>query len=140
MGVFIGDYKNTAAVKAALSINYAFLEIIKPKLKAKYSVFRDGTYNLGHCVGVDRSEVMVIRAGIRNNNDLVWVGRAPNFAAKLSGIRNSPYHSYITEDVFDKMNEEAKLSNGEAMWEKRENSNLLRGNHTIYRSHWQWKP
>lgn len=140
MGVFVGDYKNTSATKSALNINYAFLKIIKPKLEDRYSVFRDRTYKLGHCVGVDTSEVMVIRAGIRDNNDLVWVGRAPNFAAKLSGVRNSPYHSYITDDVYDVLNDEVKFSNGQPMWEKRDNSKVLLGGRTIYRSSWWWKP
>src|SRR5437660_9080898 len=55
MGVFVGDYKNTSAAKAALNINYVFLNMIKSKLQAKYNVFKDGTYTLGHCVGVDTS-------------------------------------------------------------------------------------
>ena len=140
MGVFIDDYKNTSAAKCALHINYAFLKIIKPKLEAKYEVFRNGTYKLAHCVGVDTSEVLVIRGGIRNNNDLVWVGRAPNVVAKLSSIRNSPYHSYITETVYDIMNEEAKTSDGKSMWEKRTNSDVVEGIDTIYRSSWTWVP
>ena len=90
MGVFVGGQKNTNAAQAALNINYVFLKIIKPKLEAKYKAFSDETYKLAHCVGVDTSEVLVIRAGIRDNNDLVWVGSAPNVAAKLSGIRTRP--------------------------------------------------
>jgi adenylate cyclase len=86
MGVFVGDSKNTSAAKAALHINYAFLNILKPKLEAKYDAFKNGTYKLGHCVGIDTSEILVIRGGMINNNDLVWVGSAPNVAAKLSGI------------------------------------------------------
>jgi hypothetical protein len=37
------------------------------------------------------------RAGIRNNNDLVWIGRAPSLAAKLSDIREPRYSVYINE-------------------------------------------
>jgi class 3 adenylate cyclase len=141
MGVFVGDFHNTRAVKCALKINYAFLKIIKPKLIAKYPTLASGSYKLAHCVGVDRSDVLVIRGGVRNNNDLVWVGRAPNVAAKLSAIRNSPYHSYITEDVFKVMTDEAKISSdGRAMWEKRENSNIVKGVSTLYRSSWTMTP
>jgi class 3 adenylate cyclase len=141
MGVFIGDFKNTNAAKCALKINYAFLKIIKPKLLAKYPSLETGSYKLAHCVGVDTSEVLVVRGGIRNNNDLVWVGRAPNVAAKLSAIRNSPYHSYITDSVFNVMTDEAKIgSDGRQMWEKRENSDVVKGVSTIYRSSWTWTP
>jgi class 3 adenylate cyclase len=141
MGVFIGDYKNTWAAKCALKINYAFLKIIKPKLLAKYPSLATGSYKLAHCVGVDRSDVLVIRGGVRNNNDLVWIGRAPNVAAKLSAIRNSPYHSYITEDVYTIMTDAAKKSSdGKEMWEKRENSNIVKGVSTLYRSSWTMTP
>ncbi len=139
MGVFVGNSKNTSAAKSALNINYAFLNLIKPKLEAKYEVFRNGTYKLGHCVGVDTSEVLVIRAGIRNNNDLVWVGRAPNVAAKLSTIRVEPYNSWITADVYNSMNEVAKTGNGKPMWEARINVPAAPGGNA-YKSSWWWKP
>lgn len=141
MGVFIGDSKNSSAAKCALNINFAFREIIKPKLQAKYEKLQDGTYKLAHCVGIDTSEVLVVRSGIRNANDLLWVGRAPNVAAKLSAVRNSPYHSYITKTVYDNLNKESKISSdGRIMWEERAQSTVVSGIPTIYRSSWQWKP
>ena len=139
MGVFIGDFKNTSAVKAALNINYAFTQILAPQFQM-YDVFSKGTLKLAHTVGVDTSSVLVARAGIRNNNDLVWVGRAPNIAAKLSSIRESPYHTFVTKNVYDAMTGEAKLSNGTNMWEIRSWATLPSGVQSIYRSHWQWKP
>ena len=140
MGVFVGDFKNTSAAKAALNINHVFLKIIKPKLEAKYEVFRNGTYKLGHCTGIDTSEVMVVRSGIAKNNDLVWVGSAPNVAAKLSGIRDDPNNSWITESVYNSMNEEVKTStDGRPMWEKRINVPAIPGG-VGYRSNWYWVP
>ena len=109
MGVFLGKFKNTSATKCALQINWTFLNLIKPKFEAKYDAIRDGTYKLAHCTGVDNSEVLVVRAGIRNNNDLIWVGSAPNVAAKMSGFRDAPYFSFITGSVYDKLADEAKL-------------------------------
>jgi uridylate cyclase len=141
MGVFVGGLKNTSATKSALNIHYAFVKLIKPKLEAKYEVFRNGTYRLGHCVGIDRSEVLVVRAGIRNNNDLVWVGRAPNVAAKLSAIRDDPYKSWITADVFDYMLDEVKTSSdGRSIWERRINVPAVQDGGVAYRSNWYWQP
>lgn len=138
MGVFVGASKNTSAARSALNINYAFLKIIKPKLESKYEVFRDGTYNLGHCVGIDTSEVLIVRAGIAKNNDLVWVGSAPNVAAKLSSIRDGPYNSWITGNVYDAMNEQVKVSlDGREMWESRINVPAVPGG-CAYRSSWHW--
>lgn len=139
MGVFVGDYKCTAATKCALQINYIFRNVIKPKFEARYEVFRNGQYTLAHCTGVDMGEVLTVRSGIRNNNDLVWVGRAPNVAAKLSAFRNTPYHSYITGEVYDLANAEAKVgSDGRDMWEERKwtDGPVER----MFRSSWWWKP
>lgn len=140
MAVFLGDNKNSSAAKCALNINYAFLNIIKPKLEAKYDTLKNGAYKLTHCVGADTSDVLVIRSGIRNNNDLVWVGRAPNVAAKLSAIRQSPYHSFITKEVYNSLSKESKYSpKGEPMWEERSWS-AITGVSTVYTSHWSWAP
>jgi class 3 adenylate cyclase len=141
MGVFIGTTKNTSAARCALKINHAFLNIIKPKLIAKYPNLATGSYKLAHCVGVDTSEVLVIRGGVRNNNDLVWVGRAPNVAAKLSGIRQSPHHSFITKSVFDTMLDAVKYGGNpkKLMWEACTWKGVA-GVPSIYRSGWSWKP
>jgi adenylate cyclase len=141
MGVFIGNSKNTAAAKCALKINYAFLNIIKPKLTTKYPSLANGSYKLAHCVGVDTSEVLVIRGGVRNNNDLVWVGRAPNVAAKLSALRESPNYSFITKEVYDLMDESVKKGGNpkQDMWEARTWKGVA-GVPSVYRSGWTWKP
>jgi class 3 adenylate cyclase len=107
MAVFIGDHKRTHAAKAALRINYAVSEIINPAIAARYA---DQPFKLRHAVGVDISKLFVARTGIRGSNDLVWIGRAANYAAKLSALREGDYMSIITEDVFRKMNDEVRFS------------------------------
>jgi class 3 adenylate cyclase len=139
MGVFLGDTKNTSAVKCALQLNWMFLNLIKPKFEAKYEALRNGMHKLGHCSGVDMSEVLVVRAGIRNSNDLIWVGQAPNVAAKLSALRDAPYHSFISGAVYDKIADDAKNSqDGRNMWEERNwGSGPI---NRVFRSSWTWKP
>jgi len=138
MGIFLGPVKNTSAAKSALNINYAFTEIIKPRLEAKYPQL-ETDYVLAHCVGIDTSEVLAVRGGVINNNDLVWVGRAPNVAAKLSGLREPPYHSFITAAVYNKLQENLKVSpQGDYMWEQR-SWNAVDGVSRVYRSSWWWK-
>ena len=56
-------------------------------------------------VGIDTCELFIARTGIRGSNDLVWVGHAANYAAKLSDRRGPP--SQITEDVYKKLHESA---------------------------------
>ena len=132
MAVFIGDYKNTEAARCALKINYAVQEIINPAIPAQYST---QAYRVRQVVGVDSSSLFVARTGVRGANDLVWVGRAANYAAKLSSINEPGYSSYITGRVYDKMNEKVKFSSkdGRSMWESRTWNGM-----TIYRSEWTW--
>lgn len=136
MGVFVGNAKNTSAVKTALRINYAMEKIIKPALKELYP---SDTYVPGHAVGVDTSKILVARVGVRNDNDLVWVGRAANYAAKLCALRDGNYVSWITGTVYDNMNNNAKFSaDNKPMWEERvwTERNKMR----VFRSSWHWKP
>lgn len=137
MGIFIGDRKNSNAAECALKINYAFLHILKPKLENRYPELQN---RLAHCTGIDTSPVMVIRSGVKNDNDLVWIGRAPNIAAKLSNINEKNYHTYITKNVFDSLSDSSKYSDGKLMWEPRIWIKGIEGVKEIYRSKWCWKP
>jgi class 3 adenylate cyclase len=132
MAVFIGDYKNTSAARCALKINYAVQKIINPAITAQYSM---QTYRVRQVVGVDTSSMFVARTGVRGANDLVWVGRSANYAAKLSSINEPGFSSYISKRAYDKMNDDAKFSSndGRLMWESRTWKGI-----TIYRSSWTW--
>lgn len=114
MAVYTGPLKNTCAVRAALKINWAVHNIIRPALKTHY---QNTNFTLNHVVGVDASQLRAARIGVRGDNDLVWVGRAANYAAKLTSLPGKPL--WITKAVFDKINDEVKISNGVQMWEKR---------------------
>lgn len=134
MAVFIGDYKNSSAAKAALQINFIIGEI-NSALKSAYP---NTAYTLGHSVGIDTSSLFIARTGIRNSNDLVWVGRAANYAAKLCSLREGGYSIYITSDVFNKLSDELKYGGNpkQHMWEKRMWAEM---GVTVYRSNWVWK-
>jgi class 3 adenylate cyclase len=115
MAIFTGDSKNTSAVRCALKINYAVCEIIIPALKAQYPSV---DFTLKHVVGIDTSRLRAARIGVRGDNDLVWIGRAANYAAKLTSLSGKA--TWITKSVYDCMNNEVKVSlKGENMWEQR---------------------
>lgn len=75
MAVFIGKFKNTNAAKCALNINHVVREIINPAIRSVYS---NQPFQVKQVVGVDTSQLLATRTGVRGNNDLVWVGRAAN--------------------------------------------------------------
>lgn len=133
MAVFIGDSRNTSAARCALKINHAVVKIINPAITAKFST----NYSVKHSVGVDTSTLFVAKTGIRGSNDLVWVGRAANYAAKLCSLRESSYASYITAEVYKGMADIVKFSSTQAMWESR---TWTEKKINVYRSGWMWKP
>lgn len=114
MAVFVGDYKNTQAVRAALKINFAVHNIIQPALSTHYP---RTNFQLKHVVGIDTSQLRAARIGVRGDSDIVWIGRAANYAAKLTSISNKPI--WITSAVYKKMNDVVKYSKNVDMWEKR---------------------
>lgn len=116
MAVFLGKLKNTSAVRSAQMINYAVSTIINLLLKKQYP---HTTYQLKHVIGIDTGELFVARIGVRNDNDLVWVGRAANYAAKLCSL-NGAYSIYITGDVFDVMHDSVKYNDRDKslLWHK----------------------
>ncbi|MBX3357318.1 MAG: adenylate/guanylate cyclase domain-containing protein [Phycisphaeraceae bacterium] len=133
MAVFVDDSKCTRAARAALRINHAVREIINPAIKAKYS----GTdFELRQVVGIDAGPLMVVKTGIRQYNDLVWIGRPANYAAKLCAMREGGFSSWMTKAVYDGMNDSTRISAGRPMWEPVPWAGMKGA--VIYRSNWHW--
>lgn len=137
MAVFIGESKDTYAVRAALAINHAVNQIINPALKNHYKdKLQD--FQVRHSVGIDTSKVMAARTGIRGANDLVWVGRSANYAAKLCALRDGNYATWITGDVYDMMANTVKMTTDgtKNMWEQMKWT--AQGGLRIFRSSYHW--
>ena len=133
MAVYLGDSKNTKAARTALKINFAVTEVINPAIKDHYPL---SSYAIAHVVGIDTSNIFVARIGVRGDNDLVWVSRAANYAAKLSDGSGAP--SQITADVYNSLNESLKFSeDGRPIWIQGTAPAL--GYSTIYTSNWWWR-
>ena len=133
MAVYIGDQKNSSAVRTALKIHDAVATIINP---AQQAMYQRAPYTLKHVVGIDTSTLYVAKTGVRGANDLVWVGRAANYAAKLASLPDT-HASYITQEVYNAAQPNVKTAtDGRPMW------GAVRWNtfddRIIYRSHWRW--
>ena len=133
MAVYIGDLKNTTAARTALKINYAVKNIVNPAIQNQYPSI---SYTVSHVVGIDTSNLFVARIGVRGDNDLVWVGRAANYAAKLSDRSGAP--TQITADVYNLLKDSSKYgSDGRDMWKPTTAPEL--GHKRIYTSIWWWE-
>lgn len=115
MAVFTGDSKNTNAVRCAMKIHHAVLEIIQPLIRSRTDIHSG--FVLKHKIGIDTSQLHAARIGVRGDNDIVWIGRAANHAAKLTAI-TLDQSIWITKDVYDLINDSVKVSNGVNMWQK----------------------
>ncbi|MBP2215117.1 adenylate/guanylate cyclase domain-containing protein [Arthrobacter sp. CAN_C5] len=137
MAIFMGVDKETKAVRAALAINWAVFEVLRPKIKESWS---DGEKfaNICHGIGIDTGEALIVRGGVRDRNDLISIGKAPNRAAKLSEIRDA-YQLTITSEVYEAMdNEVAFTEEGKKLWTQVYNRNDSGVNERVFRSHAYW--
>jgi len=139
MGVFYGDSKNSSAAKCALQIKHIVQNVIKVKFEKKYDTVKDASFSIDHGVGIDTGTVFAVRGGVRGASDLIWIERAPNLAAKLSDIRESPYQTIITRRVYDCLNDGSKYAGDKNMW-KSTTWEFLDETIMVYRSSYTWEP
>ena len=134
MAVFLGKTQTSTAARCGLKINYAVREIINPKLKARYS---NTAYEVRQVVGIDTGEIRAARTGVRGGNDIVWVGRAANYAAKLTDLDDPPT-TWLTEKAYAYLADWAKKGGNpkKIMWNKYLWSE--QENKVIYGSTWKW--
>src|SRR5262245_18166208 len=136
MAVYIGGSKNTAVVRTAMKIRYAVDQIVNAARRTQYP---NNEYHVRHVIGIDTSDLFVARTGVAGANDLVWVGRAANYAAKLAALPDTR-STYITEEVFNAMHTRVKfaqLGTGQAMWTPLTWDAF--DDRTIYGSSWRWR-
>jgi class 3 adenylate cyclase len=132
MAVFLGEMKNSTAVRAALKINWAAKSLVQPALKKQYP---NTNFVLNHVCGIDTSDLFVTKTGIRGSNDLVWVGKAANYAAKLAALDHEQ-PTWITKSVYSALEAKSKLSKGVDMWQARKWTAM--GDQIIYCSTYHW--
>jgi class 3 adenylate cyclase len=134
MGVFIGKTQATPAARAGLKVNYAVQKIINPALAAQYP---NRPFTVSQVVGIDTSPIRAARTGVRGDNDLVWVGRAANYAAKLTELKLDE-RTWMTKATFDRLADDAKLGgpNKQPMWKAYNWSQM--NDQPIYGSTWRW--
>jgi class 3 adenylate cyclase len=111
MAVFLGEDKVDCAIRAAFKIKYAVDQIINPEFS---SIYGNKHFELRHTVGIDAGTVLVAKTGIRADNDLVWVGPAANYAAKLNSFDglDIAYSTRITVDAYKLITDPGLISSG----------------------------
>jgi class 3 adenylate cyclase len=134
MAIYLGETPSGNAIRTAFKIKWACDNIIQPKLKAQYP---STEYTVSHTCGIDHSPIMAAKTGVRGANDLVWVGRAANYAAKLSN-EDSATPTWITADVYNRILDWAKFGGSPPrdMWTPKLWTSM--DNQLVYCSSWHW--
>ena len=139
--LLLGEYAYFAQSRVPMIEKYGLTWVIvasaflMPALKQQYP---DWTGTVRHVVGIDSSPIRAARTGIRGGNDIVWVGRAANHAAKLTDLDLAP-STWITDEVFIRLADELKYGGTPPtlMWEAfRWNR---QGGRRIHGSDWAWR-
>ena len=138
MGVFKGETPNTSAVNCARKIDWMVEKVLNPKADTAFPTIRNNKLTIRHCIGIDTSNAWAIRSAI-NNNDLIWIGKGPQFAAKLSGIRKYPYSVYISRDCFVRLGDIAKEAGEANIWFEK-SFKFDDETHTVYRTNGMLRP
>lgn len=133
MAVFIGENKFDNSAKAGLQLNWAVKAIVNEAIKRKWP---NQEFSVAHTVGIDVSDLHVARTGVRGDNDLVWVGRAANHAAKLTDL-DTIYSTWITKDAYLELSNSVQTSSdGRSMWVEHRWTKM--NDLAIYGSTWWW--
>jgi class 3 adenylate cyclase len=121
MGVFTGRLKNAQAAQTGLKLNFAMKNILAPRVAREFATLNQAGFSLRHACGIDTGVSLAIRTGMREINDLVWIGRAANLAARMSAIREDGFATYISAAVYSDLPEWLKFNGpqADAVWERR---------------------
>jgi adenylate cyclase len=119
LALFVGDTQSNNAVKAAMQVRWFVEHVLWPKFNSYFAAnaaARGARLNFSIGAGLDRGDIYAVRVGIRGTNDVAWVGRCSNTAAKLSNVLHHPRSIGITRAVYGRLNNDRKYSDGEHMW------------------------
>lgn len=138
MAIFVGNDAASKAAKAALEIKWVVDNIVHEELDLLVSAYSKSAWNLSHHTGIDTGEAFIVRAGVRNANDLVSIGDAPNIAAKLSEEKYG--RTMITQRLWDAMSYDTCFSSkgGKAMWTSPELKRVGTRVEEVRHSNWGW--
>ncbi|MFV2145610.1 adenylate/guanylate cyclase domain-containing protein [Isoptericola sp. G70] len=140
MGVFTGANRKTRSVRAAMKIEYAVSRLIDPEIQSVFKSLQDAGWHIRAMTGIATSEALLVRAGIRNNSDLLSVGLGPNLAAKLSDLRDTlaGHHIAIGKGTYNGLGESVIMSKGKDMWTGPYSLSMGGGSYNYYTSNYRW--
>lgn len=116
LSVFLGEDAEVRAVRAAMQLNGVMEVIVLPAMRKALAFLRDGNFVLRHRTGIDAGTVTAVRVGPMANNDLSWIGAAPNVAAKLAALPPETGMTIVSAHVHGRLPDVLRWNAGTALW------------------------
>lgn len=140
MGVYTGAGRQTRAVRTAMKIEYAVSSLLDPTINIAFTSLKDANWHIKAMTGIATSEALLVRAGIRNNSDLLSVGAGPNLAAKLSDLRDnlSGHRIAIGKGTYSSLDQSVIMSKDKNMWTGPYSISMGGGSYGYYTSNYRW--
>ncbi|MEO8720864.1 MAG: hypothetical protein ABI297_05830 [Ginsengibacter sp.] len=139
LGIFKGETPNTSAVNCARKIDWMVEKVLNPKADMAFPSIRNNKLVIRHSIGIDTSDAWAVRSGSGNSSELIWIGRAPEFAAHLCGISKYPFSVYISRDCFAKLGDISIEVDKANIW-FRKNIKFGDETHSVYRTNGMLRP
>jgi adenylate cyclase len=120
LAIFVGDLRFYFSVGAAMQVEWFVSNILQPRLERYFENNRAAMgQSLGFEIGcgLDDSSIFAVRVGLRGKNDVAWVGKGTNTAAKLASKVSQPHSIGITREIYDRLDVSYKYDrDGTPMW------------------------
>lgn len=119
LALFVGDSQRNNAAKAAMQVKWFVQFVLWPKFNGYFEGNEDARgkrldFSVG--CGMDHGDIYAVKVGIRGTNDVAWVGRCTNTAAKLANVLHSPDNIAVTRAVYTALNKDRTSTDGTHMW------------------------
>jgi adenylate cyclase len=119
LAVFIGANRCDNSVNAAMQCKWFVNQVLRRKFGkffANNAQARKLALDFKIGCGIDVGRVYAVRIGIGGTNDIAWVGRPTNTAAKLSDRAREPRNIVITGEVWSKLSLSLRIPKGVPVW------------------------
>lgn len=137
LSFFIGENAAKRAVRAAMKIKCAVIEIINPILENK------GKRKLNFGIGIGQGEILVVKSGIPGDEiyqDLIWIGWPTYHAFEYGDKARSPKNIWISKNIYNAIKDDKSLiySKGDNMWVYNDDHTFSFGKVRVYKTSYYW--
>ncbi len=135
---FKGENSEKRAVRCAMKIKSAVINILNPILESKESKEMD------FGIGIARGDFLVAKSGVSGNEmyqDLIWIGWPMYHALEYGNKAKSPRNIWISNNIYNTIKEDKSMvtgSDGNNMWVYEDDIKFSFGNFKVYKTSYSW--